>query len=200
MGSDGKRFCDESAIRFARTRSALDAGNGEALILYDADLVNELYTGASSSGGAVATGEVSEAQEVLDAAIEAGSAYKAGTIEELARLDERMQPSCLKPWQSTMPPGSGVDDQFGKPAIKIGVMDDPAHVGDFTYPQIEQEFRLLNEIKTPPFYATRVTYNSYQLFQTFGGLKIDKQAQVLDVEGLPLSPTCSLLARRQTAR
>ena len=54
-------------------------------------------------------------------------------------------------------------------------------------PQIEQEFRLLNEIKTPPFYATRVTYNSYQLFQTFGGLKIDKQAQVLDVEGSPIA-------------
>ena len=66
-------------------------------------------------------------------------------------------------------------------------MDDPAPVGDFTYPQIEQEFRLLNEIKTPPFYATRVTYNSYQLFQTFGGLKNDKQAQVLDVEGSPIA-------------
>lgn len=188
VGSDGKRFCDESAIRFARTRSALDAGNGEAFILYDADLVNELYTGASSSGGAVATGEVSEAQEVLDAAIEAGSAYKADTIEELARL-MNVNAAVLSETVAVYNAAcvSGVDDQFGKPAIKIGVMDDPAHVGDFTYPQIEQEFRLLNEIKTPPFYATRVTYNSYQLFQTFGGLKIDKQAQVLDVEGSPIA-------------
>lgn len=188
VGTDGKRYCDESLMRCVRTRHAIDAGNGKAYIIYDEDLVESLYTGTSSSGTSIASGEITEARETLNRAIEAGSAFKADTIEELAALigiNSATLVETVEKYNAACQ--AGVDEEFGKPQTKVGVVDDPEHVNDFTVNQIQQEFKLLNEVKTAPFYATRVTYGSYHIMITFGGLKTDKRAQVLSTDGAPIA-------------
>lgn len=187
VGSDGRRFGDESTTRYARSRLACNAGNGDAWIIYDSKLASQLYSTASSSAGAVSNGAVSDALEVLQAAIDAGTAFEADTIEDLAR---KMSVNAARLVETVETYNgyceTGVDEEYGKPMTKVGVMDDPEHPNDFTVPQVERTFTLLNPVLEPPFYATHVFFSTYQLFQTFGGLKINKRAEVLDTSGDPI--------------
>ena len=185
VGTDGKRFCDESINRLDRSGRAVDAGYTYVYIIYDADLPASLYTGVSSSGGSATT--TGAGSNPLQAALDAGTAFEADTIEGLARqlgINAAVLQDTVDTYNGWC--RSGVDEEFGKPAEKVGMIDDPEHAGEPDCPQIENTFKLLNEIKNPPFYATRAMLNTIQLSHTQGGLKISQAAEVLDVAGNPI--------------
>ena len=180
----GKRFCDESTTRWMRCAKALETGTGYVYVIYDSDLPATLYSTVSSSGGSQTMTPGADVLAGVEAAIEAGTAFKADTIEGLARqlgIDAATLVETVDTYNGWCE--SGVDEEFGKPAELEGWVDEPGHLEDFTIPQTTQMFKLLNPIKTPPFYATRAFINTYQAFFTFGGLKITQNGEVLTTDG-----------------
>lgn len=187
VGIDGRRFCDESMNRLERAVKAADLGLTDIFIIYDSVLPATLYTGTSSSGGAATTSGSGAVDEALQAALDAGTVFKADTIEELARY-MGMRATTLKDTVDTYNGycQAGVDEAFGKPVEKTALVLDPDRKDPNGTEQIEKTIKLLNEVKTPPFYATKCFVNSYQLPFTSGGLRINERAEVLDTNGDPI--------------
>ena len=187
VGVDGRRFCDESMNRLDRAAKAADLGLTDVFIIYDNELPSTLYTGTSSSGGTATTSGDGSVDDALQAAIDAGTVFKADTIEGLARkigINESVLANTVDSYNAWCQ--SGVDEEFGKPAEKVALVLEPDRKDPNGTEQIERTVQLLNEIKTPPFYATKCFINSYQLPSTFGGLKINDRAEVLDTGGNPI--------------
>ncbi|MEG0324304.1 MAG: FAD-dependent oxidoreductase, partial [Raoultibacter sp.] len=170
VGVNGRRFCDESMGRLDRAVKAADLGLSDIFIIYDSELPNTLYTGTSSSGGTATTSGTGAITDALQAAIDAGTVFKADAIEALSRqmgIKATTLADTIETYNGWC--RSGVDEEFGKPKEKVGLVLDPNRVDPNGTEQIEKTFSLLNEIKTPPFYATKCFISSYQLPATFGG-------------------------------
>lgn len=108
----------------------------------------------------------------LEEAIANKTAYKANTIEELATMIS-MEPSVLADTVKTYNEAcaTGVDTVFGKPAVGL--------VGNRT--ENLKELQLLSSIEEGPYYA--ILFNTSTITGTFGGPKININAQVIATTG-----------------
>lgn len=110
--------------------------------------------------------------ENLEAAIEAGSTFKADTIEELATLigaDASVLASTVSRYNELC--AAGEDTDFGKPAV--------GPVGNRE--EYLQELQLLNAVDQGPFYAIEFKTNS--VTGTFGGPKTNLDGEVIATTG-----------------
>lgn len=148
----GKRFADESAYWFNRSK-----------ILYFDEGYSYYYSIMDSQ----------YPLEGLEDAVEAGTAFKADTVEDLAKQLE-MDGSTLKATIDSYNAicESGNDTEFGKPARgDKGSMEST----------LEKDVSLLNAINTAPFYAVKIGTSG--LTGTFGGPKVTMNGEVVSVDG-----------------
>ena len=118
----------------------------------------------------------------MENAIAAGTAFRANTIVDLAsqigmnalalsETIERYNRACE----------TGIDEEFGKPATRVGKIFDPNRELSYMPVMIDREYTLLNPISTAPFYALRCDSKAGGPYTiTHGGLKINTNGQVLD--------------------
>lgn len=166
VNKDGKRFVNEFAV-------CLDpALQGNALsmqpemimrTIFDSDTKDKLKESVLVPKGAhfPAGTPLTDIDEALEKGVEDGVAYKADTIEDLAKqldMDPEVLVKTIEEYNVAC--DSGYDENFYK---------DP--------------FALL-AVKKAPFYA--IPTDSYSFTSTVGGLKIDPSARVLDTEDNPI--------------
>ena len=158
VDQSGSRFMDESEYWFVRTRAMME---------HDISYYYMIVDGKNASEG-------------LDKAVEAGKAWKADTIEELAGLiGTENLPKTIEAYNGFCK--SGVDEEFGKPAHKEGQMLPRKQAGGASdTAMVPVAFDLLNAYDTAPYYAVKVTLNSNS--GTFGGPKVNVDGQVIDTE------------------
>lgn len=159
VDGEGNRFMDESVYWFVRTRAMLENNLTSYYMIVDGKTENE----------------------GLDKAVEAGKAWKADTIEELAGLIGAANlPDTVEQYNAYC--AKGVDEQFGKPAHKEGQMLPRAGAGGAASTEMTPvAFDLLNAYDTAPYYAIEVTLNSNS--GTFGGPKVNVDGRVISTEG-----------------
>lgn len=139
VNKEGKRFVDEGAERDALAKAAFAQTDGLFYMIADADIAEEAKW--------LTNPEVE---------VENGRAYKADTLEELAKLI-KVDPATLvkemEKYNSYV--DSGIDPEFGKSSF-------------------------LQKVDTAPYYATP---RSPAIHHTMGGLVIDAGTHVLTKDG-----------------
>lgn len=143
VNKEGKRFVNEFSGRDVLTKAAIDQGGLFYLIADD-----EIKKTAANTS-----------QEKIDRQVEAGTLFKADTIEELA-VKVGMKPEVLK--ETIERYNSYVDAGF----------DPECHKDTFSL-----------KVEKSPFYATP---RKPAVHHTMGGLRIDTKAHVLDENGQPI--------------
>lgn len=148
---EGKRFANENEYWFKRAATLYhDLGFSNYFAITDSKLDNEN----------------------LEKAVENGTAFKADTIEELAKFIGA-KPEILKATVTRYNgfAATGKDEDFGKPAVgPVGNREDNL-----------KELQLLNAVDQAPYYA--IAFNTTGVTGTFGGPKIDMNAQVISTTG-----------------
>ncbi|QOX65740.1 flavocytochrome c [Anoxybacterium hadale] len=143
VNREGKRFVNEFSGRDVLTKAAIDQGGLFYLIADD-----EIKKTAANTS-----------QEKLDRQVEAGTLFRADTIEELA-VKVGMDPAILKDtvdkYNSYV--DAGFDPEFHKDTFSL-------------------------KVEKAPFYATP---RKPAVHHTMGGLKIDTKARVLSEYGQPI--------------
>lgn len=143
VNKEGKRFVNEFSGRDVLTKAAIDQGSLFYLIADD-----EIKKTAANTS-----------QEKLDRQVEAGTLFRADTIEELA-VKVGMDPKILRDTVDKY--NSYVDEGF----------DPEFHKDTFSL-----------KVEKAPFYATP---RKPAVHHTMGGLKIDTKTHVLDENGQPI--------------
>ncbi|MTK07112.1 MAG: flavocytochrome c [Hungatella sp.] len=143
VNKNGRRFVNEFSGRDVLTKAAIDQGGLFYLIADD-----EIKKTAANTS-----------QEKLDRQVEAGTLFRADTIEELA-VKVGMDPEVLK--ETIIKYNSYVDAGF----------DPEFHKDTFSL-----------KVEKAPFYATP---RKPAVHHTMGGLKIDTNTHVLDENGQPI--------------
>lgn len=143
VNKSGRRFVNEFSGRDVLTKAAIDQGGLFYLIADD-----EIKKTAANTS-----------QEKLDRQVEAGTLFRADTIEELA-VKVGMDPEVLK--ETIVKYNSYVDAGF----------DPEFHKDTFSL-----------KVEKAPFYATP---RKPAVHHTMGGLKIDTNTHVLDENGQPI--------------
>ena len=143
VNKEGKRFVNEFSGRDVLTKAAIDQGGLFYLIADD-----EIKKTAANTS-----------QEKIDRQVEAGTLFKADTIEELA-VKVGMKPEVLK--DTIEKYNSYVDAGF----------DPECHKDTFSL-----------KVEKSPFYATP---RKPAVHHTMGGLRIDTKTHVLDENGQPI--------------
>ena len=143
VNKNGKRFVNEFSGRDVLTKAAIDQGGLFYLIADD-----EIKKTAANTS-----------QEKLDRQVEAGTLFRADTIEELA-VKVGMDPEVLK--ETIVKYNSYVDAGF----------DPEFHKDTFSL-----------KVEKAPFYATP---RKPAVHHTMGGLRIDTNTHVLDENGQPI--------------
>ena len=167
VDSDGQRFMDEATYASFTTDATVDsfphwaAGACYYVILGEEQMGRIAENGFDAvstwdgynTQGRVKEGPVPEVYEGMDYSVEAGIAWKADTIADLATQIE-IDPSALEATVAAYNSDceAGVDSQFAK---------DPA---------------CMIPVATAPFYAVKVINTT---FGTIGGLDVDAQMRVL---------------------
>lgn len=143
VNREGKRFINEFSGRDVLTKAAIDQGSLFYLIADD-----EIKKTAANTS-----------QEKIDRQVEAGTLFRADTIEELA-VKVGMEPKTLRDtidkYNSYVE--EGFDPEFHKDTFSL-------------------------KVEKAPFYATP---RKPAVHHTMGGLKIDTKARVLDENGQPI--------------
>jgi fumarate reductase flavoprotein subunit len=139
VNKEGRRFVDEGAERDALSKAAFEQTDGTFYMIADADIAEE-------------------AKWLTDPEVEVenGRAYKADTLEELAKLinvDPATLAEEMEKYNSYV--DSGTDPEFGKASF-------------------------LQKVDTAPYYATP---RSPAIHHTMGGLVIDADTHVLTEDG-----------------
>lgn len=162
----GKRWVNENLYFLDRAGIAYKKGISEYWAIYDSKLFGETAAATAEKG------------------LEGGSIVKADTIEELARL-MNINVAALKETVDAYNGYclSGNDEEFGKPASRMGRVFDPDDPKEYDLDLIDKEFVLLNEIATPPFYAINMTVQASALSGTAGGIRSNTNGEVIDIEG-----------------
>ncbi|MBE5995303.1 MAG: flavocytochrome c [Paenibacillaceae bacterium] len=143
VNKNGRRFVNEFSGRDVLTKAAIDQGGLFYLIADD-----EIKKTAANTS-----------QEKLDRQVEAGTLFRADTIEELA-VKVGMDPEVLK--ETIVKYNSYVDAGF----------DPEFHKDTFSL-----------KVEKAPFYATP---RKPAVHHTMGGLRIDTNTRVLDENGQPI--------------
>ena len=168
VNKKGERFDDESIVLRFATDTQMEswcafAAGQYYYTIYSKDQVDNLakngftniprWEGYVAQGGVPSKQPLPEIYECLDAAISDGIAWKADTIEDLAKQLE-MDPATLDNTVNTYNGycDKGVDDQYGK---------DPKY---------------LAKVGNGPYYAIKLLNTT---FGTAGGLDVDSQIRVL---------------------
>lgn len=143
VNKEGRRFVNEFSGRDVLTKAAIDQGGLFYLIADD-----EIKKTAANTS-----------QEKLDRQVEAGTLFRADTLEELA-VKVGMEPAVLidtiNKYNSYV--DAGFDPEFHKDTFSL-------------------------KVEKAPFYATP---RKPAVHHTMGGLKIDTNARVLDENGQPI--------------
>lgn len=143
VNREGKRFVNEFSGRDVLTKAVIDQGSLFYLIADD-----EIKKTAANTS-----------QEKIDRQVEAGTLFRADTIEELA-VKVGMDPAVLKDtvnkYNSYV--DAGFDPEFHKDTFSL-------------------------KVEKAPFYATP---RKPAVHHTMGGLRIDTNARVLDENGQPI--------------
>lgn len=161
VSQEGNRFMNEAEYWFARTRKLYDIG-GYCYAITDSKTQNDNW----------------------DAAVEAKTAFKADTIEDLANqleIDPEVLKETINKYNGYCE--AGEDKEFGKPASRTGMQLTQAATEENpgVIKQELQEMSLLNSIEEGPFYAIKLELNS--LSGTFGGPQVTINGEVVDTEG-----------------
>ncbi len=141
VNKEGKRFVDEGARRDVMTKALMQQTDSYMWVIVDKH--------------SYATGDtLNNFNESIDSLVEAGRAYKADTLEELAKLIGVDVDNFVKSIETFNEAVEGtIKDEFGRTLFA-------------------------NKIDTAPFYAgARVP----TVHHTMGGVKINENAQVMDV-------------------
>lgn len=163
VNQNGERFLNENLYFLHRTALALSVGM-------------DTYYGIFDSKNMDAS--------ALDQALANGSVVKADTLEELAEAFGADQDTFLAQVERyNHYCDTGVDEEFGKPAERIGHVFDPERAHPYDIDDIEQTYLLLNRIDTAPYYAVTYTVNDTTISGTVGGCEININTEVLDTEG-----------------
>lgn len=169
---NGKRFINENLYTFDRSGMALEMGISQYWALYDSVAIEGIY---------------GMPKDNFLAGVEEGTVIQADTIEEIAtRIG--VSANTLKKTVETYNGycEAGKDAEFGKPAVRSGRVSDPNKANEYDPDLIEREFKLLNPVAVPPFFAVGMQANSTYLTGTQGGMKINGDAQVLDTADRPI--------------
>lgn len=163
---EGKRWVNENLYFLDRAGIAYKQGITEYWALYDAPLFEAVAAASGEKG------------------LQAGSIIKAESLKELA-LGMNVNTATL---QGTVEKyngycAAGFDSEFNKEAIRMGRVFDPNDPKDYPLDVIDKEFKLLNPLATPPFYAINMTVQTTALSGTAGGLRTNNDGEVLNVEG-----------------
>ncbi|MEY8354616.1 flavocytochrome c [Lachnospiraceae bacterium 54-53] len=143
VNKEGKRFVNEFSGRDVLTKAAIDQGGLFYLIADD-----EIKKTAANTS-----------QEKIDRQVEAGTLFRADTIEELAvkvGMDPKTLRDTIDKYNSYA--DEGFDPEFHKDTFSL-------------------------KVEKAPFYATP---RKPAVHHTMGGLKIDTKARVLDENGQPI--------------
>lgn len=187
VAPDGKRFVNEHLYVLDRSAIAFEKGISMFWQIYDTPLLDTLFSATSiNSGDSFYSGTKATNGNLdgLEKGIENGSVFRADTIEELASFIG-VNAATLKKTVDTYNGycAKGKDEEFEKPAKAKGRVSDPAKEHEYDPDMIEQEFTLLNPLETGPFYAVKMTADSSALTGTQGGIKVNVDTQVIDVNG-----------------
>lgn len=169
---EGKRFINENLYTFDRSAMALEEGISQYWALYDSDTIENVY-------GMPKDNFIQNAEE--------GIIIQADSVEEIASrlgINAATLQQTVETYNAYCE--AGVDDEFGKPASRIGRVTDPNKANEYDPDLIEREFVLLNPIATPPFYAVGMQASSTYLTGTQGGMKINEQFQVISTNDEPI--------------
>lgn len=172
VDGDGRRFINENLYTFDRSAIAFKQGISRYYALYDEPTTSTLY-GMPKDGFA--------------AGVESGAVVTADTVEELAGklgINAAALAATVEAYNGYCE--TGIDEEFGKPAARTGRVTDPDKANEYDPDVIEREFKLLNPLATPPFYAVSMVADSTYLTGTQGGLKINADAEVFSTNGTPL--------------
>lgn len=168
VNEDGVRFCDESQGGALGTSESgkLIEGQGYVWSIMDQSMVEKYENGGCTrhySGFADAcVGAQLDLKTEIEAAVAAGKhTYKADTVEELA-AQIGVDPAALKATVEaySAAAANGVDEEWGKDGSLLWACD------------------------TAPYYAFRV---SSGMLNTNGGIRINRNAQVVDARYNPIS-------------
>lgn len=166
---EGKRWVNENLYFLDRAGIAFKQGISEYWALYDSTLFDQVAAPTAEKG------------------LKNGSIVQANTIEELACA---MGVSVASLTQTVQTYNgfcdSGIDEEFGKPAVRMGRVFDPNDPKEYDLDLVDKEFTLLNPLATPPFYAVDTTVQTGALSGTTGGLRTNLDGQVLHVDGHPI--------------
>jgi len=143
VNKDGNRFVDEGARRDVMTKALFQQKDNFMWVIVDK---HSYPTGDTKNNF----------NETIDQLVEEGRAYKADTLEDLARQIDVDPANLIKSVEIfNMAVDKKIDDPFGRTLFE-------------------------HKIDTPPFYACpRVP----TVHHTMGGIEINTKAQVLDKEG-----------------
>lgn len=168
----GKRFINENLYVFDRSGMALEQGIAQYWAIFDSEAIEAVYNMPKDN--------------ILKAADE-GTIIVADSVEGIAsRLGVNAE--VLKQTVETYNGycASGVDEEFGKPATRVGRVMDPNRANEYDPDLIEREFKLLNPVATPPFYVLPMVANSTYLTGTQGGVMINDRAEVIGTNDQPV--------------
>ncbi|NLD52643.1 MAG: FAD-dependent oxidoreductase [Clostridiales bacterium] len=149
VDSQGNRFMDESQYWFVRTRKLYDIGGSFFLLTDKKDTHHDWE------------------KLVVD-----GKASKGDTLADLAQaigMDAAQLQKTVDTYNGWC--ASGVDGEFGKPAMNVDKYANKEGV---------EAFPLLTALDSAPFYAMKMGFNS--LSGTFSGPKVTLQGEVLTAE------------------
>ncbi|MGX7092322.1 flavocytochrome c [Hutsoniella sourekii] len=140
VNKEGRRFVNEFGTRDEISQAAI--ANGTLFYLIADDKIKETAMNTT--------------QESIDQQVEAGTLFRADTLEELAQqvdMDPEVLVDTVNKYNSYV--DAGVDPEFHKGAFNL-------------------------KVEVAPFYATP---RQPAVHHTMGGLKIDTQARVINTEG-----------------
>ncbi|MFV0559266.1 MAG: flavocytochrome c [Enterococcus sp.] len=140
VNQEGKRFVNEYGSRDTLTQAAIDNG-GLFYLIADDEIKKTAYN---------------TSQEKIDKQVEAGTLYRADTLEDLATqlsMDPQIFKETIARYNAAV--DAGHDPDFGKDVFDL-------------------------KVAVAPFYATP---RKPAVHHTMGGLKIDAQTHVLDKDG-----------------
>ena len=166
VNASGRRFVNEdiATAQGAEAHGASTMHEGVYYTILDQAQVTKLETEGSSIGGSMSQKNtpITGLQAQIDLVVEAGYAYKADTIEELAALlnvDSDVLSATVSRYNEMV--AAGEDSDSGKDAAYLDC-----------------------SIEVGPFYAF---INVPRVLAAYGGLDINENMAVLDAQGNPIS-------------
>lgn len=169
VNREGKRWVNENLYFLDRAGIAYRAGISEYWALYDKTLFDQVAAATAEQG------------------LQNGSIVQADTVEELARkMGVNVATLCQTVETYNGYCADGIDEEFGKEAVRMGRVFDPEDPKPYDLDLIDKEFTLLNPLATAPFYAINLTVQTGVLSGTAGGVRTNLDGQVIDVDGNPI--------------